>query len=152
MPRSVVQNEPVPEGKAPRILVVDDDPNIRRLIIAALKREGYVFTQAANGQEALDSMRADRPDVVVLDLMMPLVSGWEVLEQRMKDAQLMRIPIILVSANRGPEIASAVDRGICAFLPKPFDIDVLRSLVQTCITTEAGRRGIGHDDREEQRP
>ncbi len=154
MPLGVVQSEPAtPEGKAPRILVVDDDPNIRRLIIAALKREGYVFVQAANGQEALDAMRTERPDVVVLDLMMPLVSGWEVLEQRMKDAQLSRIPVILVSANRGPEIAQAVDRGICAFLPKPFDIDVLRSLVHTCIVSEAERKGPAQEgEREEQRP
>ena len=154
MPESVVQTAPgTPEGKAPRILVVDDDPNIRRLIIAALKREGYAFVQAANGQEALDSMRAEAPDVVVLDLMMPLVSGWEVLEQRMKDAELNRIPVILVSANRGPEIANAVDRGICAFLPKPFDIDVLRSLVKTCITTEMnGRSTEWPDERDEHRP
>ena len=154
MPTGVVQNEPgAGEEAVPNILVVDDDPHIRRLIIAALKRDGYAFMQAANGQEALDSMRAEHPDVVVLDLMMPLVSGWEVLEERMKDARLSRIPVIVVSANRGPEIANAVDRGICAFLPKPFDIDVLKSLVRTCISA-ADREGRGLDplDRDEQRP
>lgn len=138
-------------SRTPKILVVDDDPNIRRLIIAALKRDGYDFLQAANGQEALDSMRADRPDVVVLDLMMPIVSGWEVLERRMDDPQLSRIPVILVSANRGPEIANAVDRGICAFLPKPFDIDVLKGLVRTCVATDGPRHGPGCGDRDEQR-
>jgi CheY-like chemotaxis protein len=154
MPIGVVQNEPgAGEAAMPSILVVDDDPNIRRLIIAALKRDGYAFMQAANGQEALDSMRTEHPDVVVLDLMMPLVSGWEVLEERMKDARLSRIPVIVVSATRGPEIASVVDRGICAFLPKPFDIDALKSLVRTCISAaDRGHRGLDPLDREERRP
>ena len=69
------------------VLVVDDDPNIRKMIIAALRREGYEFAEAPNGKEALEIMRAQRPDVVVLDLMMPIVSGWEVLQERENDPQ-----------------------------------------------------------------
>ncbi len=150
----MVQSEaPEEETLPPRILVVDDDPHIRRLIIAALKRDGYAFLQAANGQEALDAMRAEHPDVVVLDLMMPVVSGWDVLRQRMQDMQLSRIPVILVSANRDPEIVEAIDRGICAFLPKPFDIDVLASLVRTCITVSDRdrHRDPNAGDRDEER-
>lgn len=118
-----------------RVLVVDDDPSIRRMIVAALRRDGYSFLEAPNGKEALDLMRAERPDVVVLDLMMPIVSGWEVLRQRVEDEELKRIPVIIVSANRDPEVATAVDQGICAFLPKPFDIGALSALVRSCITT-----------------
>ncbi|HEV2722091.1 MAG TPA: response regulator, partial [Thermoanaerobaculia bacterium] len=70
------------------VLVVDDDPSIRKMIIAALRREGYDFTEAPNGKEALDIMRAQQPSVVVLDLMMPIVSGWEVLQEREKDPAL----------------------------------------------------------------
>ena len=101
--------------------------------MAALRREGYVFLEASNGKEALDSMRRDRPAVVVLDLMMPIVSGWDVLRERAADEELVDIPVIIVSANRGPELAGAMDKGICAFLPKPFDISVLSSLVRSCI-------------------
>src|SRR6185369_3369467 len=91
-----------------RVLVVDDDSNIRRMIVAALKRDGYAFLEAPNGRDALDLMRAEHPDVVVLDLMMPILSGWDVLAERQRDADLMRIPVILISANRDPEIATAV--------------------------------------------
>ena len=130
----VVQSDPnVSGGRAFRVLVVDDDANIRRMIIAALRREGYEFFEAPNGREALDSMRNDHPDVVVLDLMMPIVSGWDVLQERQDDSELTKIPVIVVSANREPALASAIDKGICAFLPKPFDIGALSALVKSCL-------------------
>jgi CheY-like chemotaxis protein len=116
-----------------RVLVVDDDANIRRMIIAALRRDGYTFLEAPNGRDALDLMRSEHPDVVVLDLMMPILSGWDVLRERMDDEQLRSIPVIIVSANKDPEVATVVDQGICAFLPKPFDIGALSALVRSCI-------------------
>ncbi|HVR40390.1 MAG TPA: response regulator [Thermoanaerobaculia bacterium] len=116
-----------------RVLVVDDDTSIRKMIVAALRRDGYTFLEAANGLEALDLMRSENPDVVVLDLMMPVLSGWDVLRERSHDAQLRAIPVIIVSANRDPAVATAVDQGICAFLPKPFDIGALSALVRSCI-------------------
>jgi CheY-like chemotaxis protein len=115
-------------------LVVDDDPQIRKLIIAALRREGdFTFCEAPNGKEALDLMRSNHPDVVVLDLMMPVLSGWDVLRERSNDPVLRKIPVILVSANRDPEVAQAISQGICAFLPKPFDIGALSALVRSCL-------------------
>jgi CheY-like chemotaxis protein len=118
------------------VLVVDDDPSIRKMVIAALKRDpvGYTFAEAGNGRDALDVMRDQLPDVVVLDLMMPLVSGWDVLRERAGDAALRKIPVIVVSANRDPELAMAMQGGICAFLPKPFDIGALSALVRSCVT------------------
>ena len=121
------------KGVVQSVLVVDDDPNIRKMIIAALRREGYEFAEAPNGKEALEIMRAQRPSDVVLDLMMPIVSGWEVLQERENDPELRQIPVIIVSATRAPEIATAVDKGICAFLPKPFDIAALSALVRSCL-------------------
>lgn len=115
------------------VLVVDDDSNIRRMIVAALKREGYGFAEATNGREALDAMKRDKPQVVILDLMMPIASGWDVLRERGDDPELMKIPVIVVSATRSPELAAAMDQGICAFLPKPFDITALASLVRSCV-------------------
>ncbi|MGN6186321.1 MAG: response regulator, partial [Thermoanaerobaculia bacterium] len=116
-----------------KVLVVDDDANIRKLIVVALKRDGYAFFEASNGKDALEVMRAQHPDVVVLDLMMPVVSGWDVLRERSHDPDLLKIPVIVVSANRDPEVATAVTSGICAFLPKPFDIGALSALVRSCI-------------------
>lgn len=115
---------------------MDDDPNIRRLIVAALKRDGYSFIEGSNGQDALDLMRREHPDVVVLDLMMPVRSGWDVLQERQGDEELSRIPVIVVSANRDAALANAVDKGICAFLPKPFDIGALAALVRNCMPSE----------------
>jgi len=129
-------------GKPLRVLVVDDDPSIRRMIIAALRRDGYTFSEAANGKEALDVMRGHRPSVVVLDLMMPIVSGWDVLRERAAEPALLSIPVIIISANRGPELAQAMDKGICAFLPKPFDIAVLSAVVKSCILPEHPDRDI----------
>jgi CheY-like chemotaxis protein len=124
-------------GRNFTVLVVDDDPNIRRMIVAALKREGYDFLEAPNGREALDVMRGEHPDVVVLDLMMPVLSGWDVLRERAADPALRAIPVIIISANRDPEVATAVAQGICAFLPKPFDIGALSALVRSCIPPDA---------------
>jgi CheY-like chemotaxis protein len=119
------------------VLVVDDDASIRRMMIAALKRNNdYEFLEAGNGREAIDLMRREHPNAVVLDLMMPVMSGFDVLEERAGDPELRRIPVIVVSANRAPEIATAVDKGICAFLPKPFDINVLNALVKSCLSSE----------------
>jgi CheY-like chemotaxis protein len=120
-------------GRPVRVLVVDDDSNIRKMIIASLRREGYLFLEAPNGRDALDLMRTEHPDVVVLDLMMPVVSGWDVLRERQSDNDLNSIPVIVVSANRDPELATVADKGICAFLPKPFDIGALSALVRSCI-------------------
>jgi len=121
------------EAQAHSVLVVDDDPNIRGLIVAALRRDGYTFLEAPNGREALQLMRDHHPDVVVLDLMMPIVSGWDVLRERQSDSDLQQIPVIVVSANREPALVAAVDAGICAFLPKPFDIGALSALVKSCM-------------------
>ncbi len=106
------------------------------MMIAALRREKYVFMEAANGKEALDAMRREHPRVMILDLMMPILSGWDVLRERSNDPELLSIAVIIVSANRGPELATAMDKGICAFLPKPFDINALSSLVRSCIAAD----------------
>jgi CheY-like chemotaxis protein len=123
------------------VLVVDDDPSIRKMVIAALKRDAasYTFAEAANGRDALEVMREQEPDVVVLDLMMPIVSGWDVLRERAGDDHLKKIPVIVVSANRDPELVTAMQSGICAFLPKPFDIGALRALVRSCVTPVVAR-------------
>jgi two-component system KDP operon response regulator KdpE len=137
----VVQSGEEVAGKAHCVLVVDDDPSIRRMIVAALKRDGYTFCEAPNGKEALEMMRHEHPNVVVLDLMMPVLSGWDVLQARELEPELKQIPVIVISANRAPEVATAVDKGICAFLPKPFDIGALSALVRSCLPV-AVTRGV----------
>lgn len=124
------------------VLVVDDDPSIRQLIATFLRRRGYVPIEAKNGREALHEMRAGDAQIVVLDLMMPEVSGWDVLEERAKDPLLQSIPVVVVSANFGPEAARALDKGICALLPKPFDLDALEAIVKTCLAHPHGPAAV----------
>ena len=131
---NLVPADPRPKG----ILVVDDDAGIRKLLSVSLRREGYSIHEARNGREALEHMHVGGDDLVLLDLMMPEVSGWDVLATRRADASLQKIPVIVISANRGPEIADAIGGDICALLPKPFDLDTLHALVKTCLSHEHG--------------
>ena len=117
----------------PCILIVDDDDAIRSLIRVTLTRNGYDVREARNGREALDVMRTGASDLVVLDLMMPEVTGWDVLDARAADERLRRIPVIVASAARGPEVASVVTHPISALLPKPFELETLCALVASCL-------------------
>ena len=156
----VQTGEELPDKRAHCVLVVDDDPSIRKMIVAALKREifhtlkkglhemglstavgdeGGFAPNIGSPKEALDLMRKEQPNVVVLDLMMPVLSGWDVLQARELEPELRQIPVIVISANRAPEVATAVDKGICAFLPKPFDIGALSALVRSCLPLPGAR-------------
>lgn len=109
-----------------RVLVVDDDESIRRLLVAFLRRRGFQPIEARNGREALAAMRAGCADLVLMDLMMPEVSGLDVLQERAAEPALRQIPVIVVTAANKRE-ASAGLRGqnVCAVLAKPFDFDDL---------------------------
>ncbi len=116
------------------ILIVDDDPGIRRLLVTFLRWQGYRLLEARNGREALEEMRAGDADLVVLDMMMPEVSGMDVLRAREADPSLQHIPTIVVSANSEHEVAADVfDKHVWAVLAKPFDLEALLSVVTTCL-------------------
>ena len=124
--------------KNPSILIVDDDRNIRKMLNVYLRRTGYELKEAANGREALEAMRSDEPSLVLLDLMMPEVSGWDVLDERAKEADLQKIPVIVITASRGERIPEVLDKGICALLPKPFELNTLTALVRSCLEPAEG--------------
>lgn len=117
-----------------RILIVDDDSGIRRLLAAYLSREGFQIVEARNGREALEVMRAGKADLVLLDLLMPEVSGLEVLRERAADAVMREIPVIVVSASLKRDVTAAVlDQDIRGVLTKPFDLDALLAIVTVCL-------------------
>jgi CheY-like chemotaxis protein len=112
----------VPMARRASVLVVDDDQAIREVIAEVLRDEGYSVTCAENGVQAMNELQKDhQPDVVLLDLMMPVMSGWEVLEQLQQNAQLARIPVVVVSAMTAP--------GVREHLAKPIDLDHLLATV-----------------------
>jgi DNA-binding response OmpR family regulator len=120
------------------ILIVEDDTNIRRLIGRFLTRRGYSVREAANGREGLRAMRSGDAQLVILDLMLPEVDGWQVLKIRAEDDALSAIPVVVVSANAGPELKDVLDKGICALLPKPFDLNALGAIIKSCLAHPHG--------------
>ena len=116
-----------------RVLIADDDPSIRRMLALTLQKAGYRTADACDGGEALEAMRAGQADLVLLDLMMPKVTGWEVLTERAAAPKLRMIPVIVITAARGDGIANIPKDEICALLPKPFDLETLRALVKSCL-------------------
>jgi CheY-like chemotaxis protein len=116
------------------ILIVDDDPSIRRLLVAYLRRLGFGLQEARNGREALEKMRAGEADLVIMDLRMPEVSGWDVLRERAADASLRKIPVIVVTANNLRDVAAGIaDQNVAVVLAKPFDLDALLNAVNGCL-------------------
>jgi CheY-like chemotaxis protein len=116
------------------VLVVDDDPGIRLLLVTFLRRRGFQLLQASNGREAIAEMRTGKPDVVVMDLMMPEVSGWEVLRVRAAEPSLLAIPMIVVTADNSRKVTGdLLDKHVSSILGKPFDLDVLSAAVAACL-------------------
>ena len=116
-----------------RVLIVDDDPSIRRMLAVTLGKQGYRTAEASDGGEALAAMRAGEADLVLLDLMMPKVTGWQVLDERASAPELRKIPVIVITAERGDGIEKILENSTFALLLKPFDLDTLRTLVESCL-------------------
>ncbi|MBF0564662.1 MAG: response regulator [Nitrospirae bacterium] len=112
-----------PKGETKNILVVDDDENIRKLLVQEIERNGYNVTTARDGIEALESIRKDRPNLIILDVMMPGMSGFDVAAVLKGDPVTSDIPVIILSIiedrNRGRRL------GIDRYLTKPIDMNVL---------------------------
>ncbi len=105
-----------------RIVVADDEPGIRRLLVFTLHRRGSTVLEADTGDSALELIRAERPDLVVLDVMMPGLSGPEVIQLLRRDPATAEIPALLLSARgRASEIAAGLASGARSYLVKPFD-------------------------------
>ena len=104
----------------PKVLVVDDESNMRFLLRMVLETEGFEVVEAHHGAAALDRVKEVVPDLVVTDLMMPVMNGRELVARLRADDATAGIPILVVSANANPDVA-----GVDAALGKPFDLDVL---------------------------
>lgn len=103
------------------ILVADDDPDIRRLVAFTLRRRGYTVLEAATGDDALALIRQGRPDLAVLDVMMPGRTGLDVARALESDRATAAIPVLLLSARgQAGEIADGLATGARAYVVKPF--------------------------------
>jgi CheY-like chemotaxis protein len=109
------------------ILVVDDDLGIRSALAAFLEDAGYLVDEAANGQEALTWLERQHPTLVLLDMRMPVMDGWEL--ARTLRARHIAVPLVVMTAARDAQ-AWAEEIAAAAYVSKPFDYDVLLSTVE----------------------
>lgn len=120
------------------ILIVDDDPELRRTLLFILRRR-FEATEAASGREAIEAVTRSCPDLLLLDLSMPDLSGIEVLEvvRRIRPS----LPVIMLTAHREIEDAArALDLGAKTYITKPFEADVLVENVTSVLETSRGVR------------
>ena len=121
---------------ATRILIIDDDTAVRESITDVLESADYEVDQARNGLEGLERARAFRPDVVVVDLMMPVMDGLEFRAALGRDPDLAGTPVLFVTAADSPRTTSDVD----PVLRKPFGLEPLLTAVRLCLARHELRR------------
>jgi two-component system, chemotaxis family, chemotaxis protein CheY len=116
-----------------RVLVVEDDESVAMVVSDVLELEGFEVKRAANGRAGLTLLQAFRPQLVLLDLMMPVLDGWGFrAQQRQLDPELAEIPVLVLSGARDARIAAA-DLDAAGVLTKPFEIEVLAEMVRRLI-------------------
>jgi diguanylate cyclase (GGDEF)-like protein len=126
-----------------RVLVADDDSATRTLIDMALQDAGYDCVLAADGQSALKQARAIRPDLIVLDVGMPLLSGDDVHRELRRDPRTRYIPVVFVTAKRTTgEMAARLRNGADDYIAKPFDIDELVARIASALRRAAELRSL----------
>jgi CheY-like chemotaxis protein len=113
------------KGAAARILVVEDDADAREALVSLLQMKGYRAVPAGNGKEALDYLnQAPVPDLIILDLWMPVMDGWQFRTEQIKDPRLKEIPVVVVTA-----LSDQADVDADEVIIKPVDIDRLLTAV-----------------------
>jgi CheY-like chemotaxis protein len=112
------------------VLVVEDDDDTREVVVYVLETAGYRVVTATNGQLALDVLRSSpHPLIVVLDMMMPVMDGWQFLAVLRASGELPKVPVIVVSASHGEHLSAT---GVRNVLRKPIDMPKLLSVIEEC--------------------
>ncbi|HKF00374.1 MAG TPA: response regulator [Actinomycetes bacterium] len=127
-----------------RVLIVDDDRVIQELLRVNLELEGYQVEIASDGEEALRRFEAFRPELVLLDIMMPRLDGWQV-ARRLKEREAARaVPVVVVSARaQDADMQRGSEIGVAAYVTKPFDPIVLMDVVRRLLADARGPSGPG---------
>ena len=120
-----------------KILTCDDEKNIVRLIQVNLERQGYEVVTAYNGRECLEKVASEKPDLVVLDLMMPEMTGFEVLEELKKNPETQNIPVIMLTARtQDQDVLRGWQSGVECYLTKPFNPIELLTFIKRIFAME----------------
>jgi DNA-binding response OmpR family regulator len=118
----------------PKVLIVDDEPDILLMLRINLDAEGYQTALAADGETALRRIDDETPDVVLLDVMMPVMDGWSVLETLSSRADSPRV-IVLSAKTASRDVRRALDLGAAEYLTKPFEPENLLATVQRVLVS-----------------
>jgi DNA-binding response OmpR family regulator len=113
-----------------RVLVIDDDLPLRGMLAAALRQHGFQVLLAGDGAEGQRALTIHRPDIVLLDLAMPDVNGWDFLQRLQETGHLGKLPIVVLSAHVHVAPAALLQMGVAAILPKPFNLNELIELIE----------------------
>ena len=123
----------------PKILLIEDEAPIRLTLSRFFRLEGLEVVTAENGAAGVALAREQLPDIIVCDLLMPELDGYQVLSSLRSDARTARIPFILLTASAAPEEQQAgLQRGATAFLSKPFHLDDVRAAIARCLPKTRG--------------
>ncbi len=130
----------------PTILLVDDEPNLRNAVKAYLEDSNFVVLTASNAHEAWQILQKSTPDLVISDIMMPQVNGYEFLQKLRQDPRFANLPVIFLTA-RGmtSDRIAGYKAGCDAYLPKPFDPDELVAIAENLITRRSPHLNIPED-------
>jgi CheY-like chemotaxis protein len=118
------------------VLVVDDDPDILEALSEILEAEGFEIRRARNGKEALERLEPEPPNLILLDLMMPVMDGWEFAQRMRQRPAVADVPIIVLSADRNVG-SKAADIGAVGHLAKPFELNDLLDMVRRSLNPSA---------------
>jgi len=132
-----VTDQESPRG---RVLVVDDEPDLVRVLEFGLKASGYTVEVASDGQEGLKKAREIKPDVILLDLMLPKLDGYKVCRLLKFDDRFKHIPIIILSARtQEGDQALALEMGANRFVTKPYDFSEILGYIETLLKSPTAR-------------
>ena len=126
---------------AATILIVDDEPQIRRVMLTTLTSHGYTVVEAASGEEALEKLRSERPDLIILDVNMPGISGIETCAEIRTSSD---VPIIMLTIrNSERDKVQALDAGADDFVVKPFGVQELMARIRAALANEEQLERVG---------
>ena len=121
-----------------KILAVDDERHIVRLVQINLQKEGYEVVTAENGRDALEKVKTEKPDLIVMDVMMPEMDGFEALEKLKADEETANIPVIMLTAKaQDADVFSGWQKGADLYLTKPFNPAELLTFVKRIFANQA---------------
>jgi two-component system alkaline phosphatase synthesis response regulator PhoP/two-component system response regulator VicR len=157
---STYKNEGGYRHMAKKILVVDDEPHIVRLVEVNLQRRGYEVVRAGDGIEALERVGSEKPDMIILDVMMPRMNGFETLKELQLNPKTRSIPVIMLTAKaQDSDVFKGWQSGVSAYLTKPFNPKELLIFVDRIFIAinDGGQPGLdgtgwGSDDDSYQTP